>query len=204
MATAPGVKQAPKARPYECIFPATDPFDPQLKSVLKVYPPLDCSKHTANIVYLENFVAKPWQENIMTECFDTRKRAISRSYFPLIRIKNETERFLKKNYQNYVTHISPLETLSILVLGIDGMSRQHFERAMPKTRNFLLEKMGAIELCKYNKLAFETFPNVLALLTGHTPEEFYKDWHYNQTEFVDQINEAFIWTDARKLDIVQE
>ncbi|GFO28758.1 hypothetical protein PoB_005526300 [Plakobranchus ocellatus] len=249
IATAPGAKQASKAQPYECIFPATDPFDPQLKSALKVYPPLDCSKHTANIVYLENFVAKvnhsklslvlsdgynfshcrckeikrkngsdkdvkytwtsetftdslalePWQENIMTECFDTKKRAISRSYFPLIRVKNETERFLKKNYKKYATHNSPLETLSILVLGIDGMSKQHFERSMPKTRNFLLEKMGAIEMYKYNKLAFETFTNVLALLTGHTPEEFYKDWHYNQTEFVDQINEAFIWTDARKI-----
>ncbi|GFO32784.1 hypothetical protein PoB_005928900 [Plakobranchus ocellatus] len=178
MATAPGVKQAPKARPYECIFPATDPFDPQLKSVLKVYPPLDCSKHTANIVYLENFVAKVnhsklslvlsdgynfshcrckeikrkdgsdkafeytwtsetftesfgfqhWQENIMTECFDTRKRAISRSYFPLIRIKNETERFLKKNHQNYVTHNSPLETLSILVLGFKESPVDYYQR----------------------------------------------------------------------------
>ncbi|GFO28754.1 hypothetical protein PoB_005525900 [Plakobranchus ocellatus] len=79
--------------------------------------------------------------------------------------------------------------MSVLMIGIDGMSKQHFERSMPKTRNFLLEKMGAIELYKYNKLA-----NVLALLTGHTPEEFYKGWHYNRTGYVDQINEAFLFT----------
>ncbi|GFO32785.1 hypothetical protein PoB_005929000 [Plakobranchus ocellatus] len=43
--------------------------------------------------------------------------------------------------------------MSILMIGIDGMSKQHFERAMPETRNFLLEKKGAIELYKYNNFA---------------------------------------------------
>ncbi|GFS12410.1 hypothetical protein ElyMa_006696800 [Elysia marginata] len=233
-----------------CTFPNTDPFDPDLKKLVKTYPPLDCSANTPNIVYLdvgdvfrvnhskldkalsrgqnfsycwckeirrlngsdkgfefsrttelfnESMALKAWQENVVVECFDSSKKVISRSYFPLIRKRVETEAFLDKNYQSHIEINSPLETLSIFMIGIDGMSKQNFERAMPLTRNFLLDKMGAIELYKYNKLAFETFPNVLALLTGHTPEEFYRDWHYNRTEFMDQINEAFLWSDARKL-----
>ena len=149
--------------------------------------------------FKESMSLKPWQENVVAECFDSSKTVISRSYFPLIRKRVETELRQSKNYRKYIATNSPLETLSIFMIGIDGMSKQNFERAMPRTRNFLLDKMGAIELYKYNKLAFETFPNVLALLTGHTPEEFYRDWHYNRTEFVDQINEAFLWSEARKI-----
>ena len=235
--------------PAECTFPSTDPFDPALEKVIKIYPPLDCSSNTANIVDLDDYVLKLnhsklrlvlsptqkfshcrykeisrkkgidtgfeytwfsqnfsdfaplplWHDNVVSECFATNGKVISRSYFPLIRKKPQVEEYLNKNYQAHVEKNSPTETLSIFMIGIDGMSKQNFERSQPKTRKFLLEKMGAIELYKYNKLAFETFPNVLALLTGHTPEEFYKHWHYNRTGFVDQINEAFLWADARKI-----
>ncbi|GFR58564.1 hypothetical protein ElyMa_005363900 [Elysia marginata] len=151
----------------------------------------------------ENFtksIALPaWNEHIVSECFDANKTVLSRSYFHLIRKKPDIEKEQHHKYLDHVRVNSPLETLSFFIIGIDGMSKQNFERAMPKTRNFLIDKMGAIELYKYNKLAFETFPNVLALLTGHTPEEFYRDWKYNRTGYVDQINDAFLWTEARKL-----
>ena len=235
--------------PTECTFPNTDPFDPALDSVVRSFPPLDCSNQTANIVYLENYVIKVnvsklhlvltsgqnfshcwykeifrqkgWDtqvnfsspsekftqsisipllnEHIVTECFDTNSTVISRSYFSLIRKKPEVEENLRQKYWEHVKTNSPLETLSFLLIGIDGMSKQNFERAMPKTRNFLIDRMGGIELYKYNKLAFETFQNVLPLLTGHTPEEFYRDWKYNRTGYVDQINEAFLWSETRKL-----
>ncbi|GFO32822.1 hypothetical protein PoB_005932700 [Plakobranchus ocellatus] len=239
-----------RSPPKECSFPSTDPFDPALDNVIKKYPPLDCSNHTANIVYLDNnYVLRvnhsklhlvlgddqvfshclykeiarqkgsdkkidfvwtsesfnvslqlpEWHESIVTECFDGNETAVSRTYFSLIRKRAEIERVLSKKYQSHIEKNAPLETMSVLMIGIDGMSKQHFERAMPKTRNFLLEKLGAIELYKYNKLAFETFPNVLALLTGHTPEEFYKGWLYNRTGYVDQINEAFLWSEARRI-----
>ena len=149
--------------------------------------------------FTDSMVVPSWHEHIVSECFDTNDTVLSRSYFALIRKKPEVEKVLTDKYWEHVRKNSPLETLSFFVIGIDGMSRQNFERAMPKTRNFLLNKMGAIELYKYNKLAFETFPNVLGLLTGHTPEEFYRDWKYNRTGYVDQINEAFLWTEARKL-----
>ena len=235
--------------PAQCIFPSSDPFDPALDKVIKVYPALDCSNNTANLIYMDDYVLKLnrsqltlvlstkqkfshcrykeinlkkdsdkgfeyvwfsrnftdsiplplWHDNVVSECFDTNGTVLSRSYFPLIRKKQHIEEYLDKNYQAHIERNSPTETLSIFMIGVDGMSKQNFERALPKTRKFLLEKLEAIELYKYNKLAFETFPNVLALLTGHTPEEFYRDWHYNRTGFVDQINEAFLWADARKI-----
>ncbi|RUS70180.1 hypothetical protein EGW08_022053 [Elysia chlorotica] len=240
---------SPKPPPKECTFPNTNPFDPALDAVVRIFPPIDCSNQTANIVYLDNFalavnqsklhlvlapgqnfshcwykeivrqqgsdtrfnfswtsenftqsVSLPlWNENIVTECFDTNYTVISRSYFSLIRKKPKVEKYLNQKYWEHKRKNNPSDTLSFLLIGIDGMSKQNFERAMPKTRNFLIEKMGGIELYKYNKLAFETFPNVLALLTGHTPEEFYRDWKYNRTGYVDQINEHFLWSKARGL-----
>ena len=149
--------------------------------------------------FSESVVIQPWQQNVVVECFDSKNVPISRSYFPLIKKKVDIETRQDKRYQEHKEKNAPLETLSIFMIGIDGMSKQNFERAMPKTRKFLMDKMEAIELHKYNKLAFETFGNVLALLTGRTPKDFYRDWHYNKTEFMDQINDAFLWSEARKL-----
>ncbi|GFO28753.1 hypothetical protein PoB_005525800 [Plakobranchus ocellatus] len=43
-----------RSPPKECSSPSTNPFDPALDTVIKKYPLLDRSNHTANIVYVDN------------------------------------------------------------------------------------------------------------------------------------------------------
>uniref|UniRef100_A0A8D8SUQ8 Uncharacterized protein n=1 Tax=Cacopsylla melanoneura TaxID=428564 RepID=A0A8D8SUQ8_9HEMI len=59
------------------------------------------------------------------------------------------------------------EDLSLLIIGIDSISRLNMIRAMPKTRTFLTES-GWFELEGYNKLGENTFPNLIPLLTGRS------------------------------------
>lgn len=55
--------------------------------------------------------------------------------------------------------------LSVLFIGLDSMSRLNFIRTMPKTASHL-HRNGWFELRGYNKVADNTFPNLMAILTG--------------------------------------
>ncbi|XP_062130842.1 uncharacterized protein LOC133841980 [Drosophila sulfurigaster albostrigata] len=54
---------------------------------------------------------------------------------------------------------------SVLMLGIDTISRLNLMRAMPSTYRYL-KLNGWFELAAYNKIAANTLPNLLAFLTG--------------------------------------
>ena len=141
------------------------------------------------------------EEDIKVECYDTDDYVISRSYFSVMRVDHEKQKVYNEWYKAHVTEHSPAETLSILMLGIDGLAKQHFARAMPKTRDFLIKELGGLEMNKHSKLAYSTFPNIIPLLTGHTIKELETDptWKFRRYGRMDQINEAFIWSHARYL-----
>ncbi|XP_071448630.1 uncharacterized protein [Hetaerina americana] len=59
---------------------------------------------------------------------------------------------------------------SVLILGVDAVSRLNFHRQMPKTKA-VLDSIGAVEFLGYNKVADNTFPNIVPLMTGYTEDE---------------------------------
>ncbi|KAL1124314.1 hypothetical protein AAG570_002082 [Ranatra chinensis] len=60
--------------------------------------------------------------------------------------------------------------MSVLVVGVDAVSRLNFYRQMPETAAFLKE-LGAFEMLGYNKVEDNTFPNLVPVLTGLTEAE---------------------------------
>ncbi|XP_062540415.1 uncharacterized protein LOC134208663 isoform X2 [Armigeres subalbatus] len=56
--------------------------------------------------------------------------------------------------------------LSVLMIGIDSISRLNLIRAMPHTAQHLYDT-GWFELKGYNKIDDNTFPNLMAILTGY-------------------------------------
>ncbi|BFZ19057.1 hypothetical protein BsWGS_22096 [Bradybaena similaris] len=137
-------------------------------------------------------------DNLVVECFDNKKVLLSRSYFTLVRPKEDLEILLEDNLKKHIAKNAPKEVLSVLFIGIDGNSKQNFQRLMPKTRNFLLDNLTAIELHKYNTVGGATFPTVVPLLTGlHAPElEKHNNW--TSKEYLDVINDLFLWSDFHK------
>ncbi|XP_022213885.2 uncharacterized protein LOC111068599 [Drosophila obscura] len=80
---------------------------------------------------------------------------------------------------------------SVIMFGIDSLSRINLRRTMPKVYNFLTRR-GWYELQGYNKIGDNTFPNLMAILAGYSPEsakENVCDW--KTSGCLDEI--PFIW-----------
>ncbi|XP_034488259.1 uncharacterized protein LOC117792297 [Drosophila innubila] len=58
---------------------------------------------------------------------------------------------------------------SVIMFGLDTMSRINLRRTMPKVYKFLTQT-GWYEMQGYNKVADNTFPNLLAVLSGFSPK----------------------------------
>ncbi|KAH9512571.1 hypothetical protein Btru_038816 [Bulinus truncatus] len=131
---------------------------------------------------------------VLVECYDAGEKLMSRSYLTIIRERPQLEAELNQSYARHQKENRPLETLSVIMVGLDGMSRQNILRTMPKTRNFLLNEMRALELRKFNKVAVNTYPNLAGLLSGRHASEL----NYKFSEYFDAQNEKFVWSDFRK------
>ncbi|XP_050507573.1 uncharacterized protein LOC126885184 [Diabrotica virgifera virgifera] len=58
---------------------------------------------------------------------------------------------------------------SIMLLGIDSMSKSNIERTMPETYKWAEQNM--VSLKGYNKVGDNTFPNLMAILTGYNMDQ---------------------------------
>ncbi|KAK4880385.1 hypothetical protein RN001_008531 [Aquatica leii] len=85
--------------------------------------------------------------------------------------------------------------LNVLVIGLDAVSRINLHRQMPKTVQ-VLKSIKAVEFLGYNKIADNTFPNVIPILTGLTENELVQECWPQVTSKFD--NCSFIWKDFSK------
>jgi hypothetical protein len=95
-------------------------------------------------------------------------QVVYKNYHAFVPLKPEVEKLCQNTRKNIISKNK--ERLSVLVLGMDAVSRLNFHRQMPKTES-LLESMHAIELFGYNKVADNTFPNLVPVLSGLSEKE---------------------------------
>ncbi|XP_077534400.1 uncharacterized protein LOC144146317 [Haemaphysalis longicornis] len=84
-----------------------------------------------------------------------------------------------------------LHNLSVLVLGMDSVSHLNLYRHLPETTRFLREQLGAFELCGYNKIGLNSFPNQVALITGLSHSE--ADGVAVPDRYFDRLTARLIW-----------
>lgn len=81
--------------------------------------------------------------------------------------------------------------LSVLIVGVDGTSRQNFHRFMKKSRD-ILAKHSALEVFGYTSVGENTLPNLIPLLTGLSSKELLREPCYaNRSGTFDSCN--FLW-----------
>ena len=103
-------------------------------------------------------------EFVKIECFDSKQNTIYTNYHAIAFPKRPKS----ISYNAKIT--SDREgRFSLLLLAIDSVSRMNHIRHFPKTRS-LLEEIEAVEFTGYNKVADNTFVNIVPLLTGKTSE----------------------------------
>ncbi|XP_017155434.1 uncharacterized protein LOC108164299 [Drosophila miranda] len=84
--------------------------------------------------------------------------------------------------------------ISVMILGLDSVSHLNFLRQMPRTAKYLHNEMSYVEFWGYNKVGLNTFPNLIAMLTGESAEENEKYW--KKIQRMDDC--PAIWKDFKK------
>ncbi|KAF3419807.1 hypothetical protein E2986_08308 [Frieseomelitta varia] len=84
--------------------------------------------------------------------------------------------------------------LSVLMLGIDSVSRLNFMRSAPLTDRYLRET-GWIRFDGYNKMGDNTFPNLMAILTGQNQTQAYTLCKPTVPQMLDRC--PFLWRNFR-------
>lgn len=85
--------------------------------------------------------------------------------------------------------------VSVLVLGVDSISRLNAKRLWPKTLRSLQE-MNAVTLLGYNKVADNTFPNLVPVLIGQSVEDLNDvcGWPSKSKAYLEKFDECpFLW-----------
>ncbi|XP_020299718.1 uncharacterized protein LOC109863692 [Pseudomyrmex gracilis] len=157
----------------------------------------------------ENFTGQvalpPKEEVVYVSCksktkpkVKTKKLATKTVYENVHAILNP-EKVLDRVDRNDTQLGNSSRRLSVLVLGIDSVSRLNFYRTMPKTEKYLRET-GWIGLKGYNKIGDNTFPNLMAILTGQTPQQAYSRCKPTVAYKLD--NCPFLWYNFRNAGYV--
>lgn len=94
-------------------------------------------------------------------------------------------------------------SFSVLIFGLDSMSRLSFIRLLPNTYHYLTKNMKSFVFRGMNKVGDNTFPNLIAMLTGKEaygnelpPESQFDQWpciwkNYSQNNYITLFLEDF-------------
>ncbi|GLV32565.1 uncharacterized protein CBL_00725 [Carabus blaptoides fortunei] len=107
---------------------------------------------------------------------------------------NVTPKIKERVQENYINSNNDTKMLSVLMVGIDSISRLNSLRTMPRTLEYLNDN-GWVELKGYNKIADNTYPNLMAVLTGIDGDSTYEVCLPTKLYRLD--NCSFIWTKYR-------
>ncbi|CAL1536953.1 unnamed protein product, partial [Lymnaea stagnalis] len=133
-----------------------------------------------NPPFNESQVLKESSEFIKVVCQDGGQKAVSRMYFALTPKQDklgQVEALLLKKRQ---MESAPRETLNIIMIGVDGVSRYHFMRSMPKTYPLLMNDFHSFDMSMYTQVGKNTFPNFIPLLTGRSEDEINTWWDFSK------------------------
>lgn len=97
-----------------------------------------------------------------------------------------------------ITNDRSREKINVLIIGIDGISRINFHRQMKKTAE-TLKNMEFHEFLGYNKIADNTYPNLIAVLTGNDEKTIMKTCRRSVKHY---DNCSFIWNNFKSNDYV--
>ncbi|XP_043647363.1 uncharacterized protein LOC122616117 [Drosophila teissieri] len=114
----------------------------------------------------------------------------------------DEKRILQEDAFTFVQYQKPPPNLekdrkaSVIMYGIDTVSRTNLRRLMPMVFEFL-KSPGWYEMMGYNKVADNSFPNIFAILTGYSPHSAVDQiCDLSQPGCLDKI--PFIWKEMKR------
>lgn len=174
------------------------------------------STHKDYLRYLDE--SEPFNDSVTVShdfvratCYDTSDAVVYTNFHAFVP-RNQTakiiykERFIQHAVNNKVT-----ERLNVMMIGIDSVSRLSFLRQMIKTRHFLTKMLGAFDMMGYNKIADNTFVNIVPMTLGKYVEEMpwdeskanipFDDFNFIWKEYSEKGYRTFYAEDAPEISI---
>ncbi|XP_050331376.1 uncharacterized protein LOC126760038 [Bactrocera neohumeralis] len=152
------------------------------------------------VIFHQNFIVPQHIEYIITECYIDKesKITIQKDAFSFIQTAKEVQRknitgSASKNQSAVLDAIKP----SVLLFGIDALSRINLRRTMPLTFKYLQSNQW-FELQGYNKVGDNTFPNLMPLLTSYNSATAEKKCLPQTVGGLNKPVCNFIWNDFKR------
>ena len=134
-------------------------------------------------------------EFLRVRCRSGDGRILSEDALALTPLKSEVEKRCEQYKSRQKGELS--EAPSIIVMVIDSISRASFRRRMPKTRHYLTEVLGGVELLGYNKVHDNTLVNIMPFFTGKFLEE--TEPYINRSPNYQFDDCPFIWQNLSRI-----
>ncbi|KAH3801315.1 uncharacterized protein LOC127839921 [Dreissena polymorpha] len=130
------------------------------------------------------------EEFVKTTCYDGNEKNIYNNFHAFIQRNASMDSVYKERFLKHVIRDKITEKLNIMMIGMDSVSRLSFIRQMVETKKFLDETMGAFDMSGYNKVADNTFINIVPMTMGKFVSEMPWDESKSAVPFDDF---KFIW-----------
>ena len=126
-----------------------------------------------------------------TSCFEGRTTLVVSDEFlkvtcfckatPSVTLYEDFRAFILPKTHSPANPITPAKVnvndeyrLNVYMIGLDSVSRLNFNRYMPKVQRYLEDELQAIPMQGLTKVGVNTFPNLLALLTGLNMDQMHQ------------------------------
>ncbi|BFZ21870.1 hypothetical protein BsWGS_24908 [Bradybaena similaris] len=119
-------------------------------------------------------------EFFKVECTNNATALVSKTFYYLIPkhanlIESDTQNLRKRQAM-----AAPKETLSVIMIGMDSLTRHQFFRAHNKTYSYLMNSLKSFDFTMHSQLGINTFPNFLPLFGGQSYDEITQWWSDKQ------------------------
>ncbi|CAG2196516.1 unnamed protein product [Mytilus edulis] len=127
-------------------------------------------------------------EFIRVKCYTGGGLDVYTNFFSFVHLKADVEDRCEKNAIKFAN--TRQEQLNVLMMGIDSIARNNMLRYMKETWKYLVNAQNAIDLLRYNKVADNTFPNIVSMTAG----KFLNELPWNESLKTATMNNFnFIW-----------
>lgn len=137
----------------------------------------------------------PTLGSILVTCKNEKKSTVYKNIHVLIPQKES----VRKRLESWQAKNESSRPPSVILFGIDSISRMNLIRTMPLTTKFV-QNPGWFEMAGYNKIADNTFPNLMALLTGYNSTTAYRKCNPKKVGGLDSC--SFLWNEYEKAGYV--
>ncbi|CAG5115767.1 unnamed protein product [Candidula unifasciata] len=142
-----------------------------------------------------DILVPPENEFLRVHCYSHSDGKIATNFHAVVTPKEDVEHRSDYLFKQHLKKVAPKETYNVHMIGVDSVSRLHFIRQMQQTRQFLHEELQAFEMSGYNKVADNTFVNIVPMMVG----KFVHEMGWNETMSDRPFDEyPFLWKNFSK------